>query len=224
MGKGSSGPGPVPPAGAGDGEATQTFMGHDRPGPPPHPPTEVARPYPATEAVPPPPPAEFVSYGPGVPAPRPGDRRGLTAEQVWRSGRPPAPARRGPRLRQLLGWGLTVILLAASGVVLYLRFHHPPFHVTGVAISQRTRTGCGVDVTGRITTNGSAGTVSYQWLFQPGRQQPQPLSQSVTAGQHAVYVTAALEGSGHGSASKTATLQILGPDPRSVSATVVVTC
>jgi hypothetical protein len=206
MGKGSSGPGPVPPAGAGDGEATRTFMGHDPVSPPPHPPTEIVR------------------HGPGVPTTLPAGQRGLTAEQVWRSGRPPAPARRGPRLRQLLSWGLTAVLLAASGVVLYLRFHHPPFQVTGVVISQRTRTGCGVDVTGRIATNGSPGTVSYQWLFQPGRQAPRPLSQSVVAGQHAVYVTAALEGSGHGSASQTATLQILGPDPRSVSTTVVIRC
>ena len=224
MREGSSGPGPVPPAGAGDGEATRTFAGHDQAGPPPHPPTRVVPSHPLTAAVPPRPPTGIVRYGPGVPATLPGGQRGLTAEQLWRSGRPPAPARRRPRLGRLLGWGLTVILLAASGVVLYLRFHHPPFHVTGVVISQRTRTGCGVDVTGRITTNGSAGTVSYQWLFQPGRQAPHPLGQSVTAGQHDVYVTAALEGSGHGSASQTATLQILGPDPRSVSTTVVVRC
>jgi hypothetical protein len=206
MGEGSSRPGPARAAGAGDGEATQTFMGRDPAGPPPHPPTEIVR------------------YGPGVPTTQPPGQHGLTAEQVWRSGRPSAPARRGPRLRRLLGWGLTVVLLAASGIVLYLRFHHPPFQVTGVVISQRTRTGCGVDVTGQISTNGSAGTVSYQWLFQPGRSVPQPLSQSVTAGQRALYVTAALEGSGHGSASQTATLQILGPDPRSVSTTVVVRC
>jgi hypothetical protein len=109
-------------------------------------------------------------------------------------------------------------------VVLYLRFHHSPFHVLGVAIAQETRAGCGVDVTGRITTNGAAGTVSYQWLFRPGGQPPQPLSQSVTRGQHAVYVTAAVEGSGHGSASQTVTLQVLGPDRKTVSAAVLVSC
>jgi hypothetical protein len=124
----------------------------------------------------------------------------------------------------LLGYALTVVLLAAAGVVLYLRFHHPPFHVTGVVISQQARTGCGVDVTGRIATNGSAGTVSYQWLFQPGRQPPQPLSQSVTAGQQAAYVTVAVQGSGHGSASQTVTLRVLGPDPGSATAAVVVRC
>jgi hypothetical protein len=109
-------------------------------------------------------------------------------------------------------------------VVLYLRFHHAPFHVNGVVISQQTRTGCGVNVTGRITTNGSAGTVSYQWLFRPDRQPPQPLNQSVTAGQRAVYVTVAVEGSGHGSASRTVTLQVLGPDRWNTSTAVVVSC
>jgi hypothetical protein len=123
-----------------------------------------------------------------------------------------------------LGSALTVLLLAASGVVLYLRFHHAPFHVTGVKISQQTQTGCGVNVTGRITTNGSAGTVSYQWLFRPDRQPPQPLSQSVVAGQHAVYVTVAVQAQGHGSASRKVTLQVLGPDTGTASRYVVVSC
>jgi hypothetical protein len=79
-------------------------------------------------------------------------------------------------------------------------------------------------VTGLITTNGSAGTVSYQWLFRPGLQSPQPLSQSAVAGQHAVYVTVAVEGQGHGSASQTVTLQVLSPDPGAASAAVAVRC
>jgi hypothetical protein len=127
-------------------------------------------------------------------------------------------------MRRLFGSALTVVLVVASGVVLYLRFHHAPFHVTGVVISQQTRAGCAVDVTGRITTNGSAGTVSYQWLFRPDRQSPQPLSQSATAGQDAVYVTVAVEGQGHGSASQTVTLQVLGPDSKAASTAVVVSC
>ena len=110
-----------------------------------------------------------------------------------------------------------MILLAASGVLLYQRLHHAPFHVTGVAITQQAHNGCGVDVTGRISTNGSAGTVSYQWLVQPSQQPPQPLSQSVLAGQQAVYVTIAVEGAGQGSASQTVTLQVLGPDTRAAS-------
>jgi hypothetical protein len=106
----------------------------------------------------------------------------------------------------------------------YLRFHHAPFQVTGVVISQVAHSGCGVAVTGQIVTNGSAGTVAYQWLFQPGGQPPQLLSQPTNSGQHAVYVTVALEGSGHGSASRTVTLQVLGPDPASASTSVVIRC
>jgi len=119
---------------------------------------------------------------------------------------------------------LTVILLLASGVVLYLRFHHAPFHVTGVAITQPTRTACAVNVTGRIATNGSAGTVSYEWLFPSDRQAPRPLSATVNAGQHAVDVIVTVQGSGHGSATQTVTLQVLGPDLKTVTTPVVVRC
>jgi hypothetical protein len=117
-----------------------------------------------------------------------------------------------------------VILLAASAVLLFLRFHHAPFDVTSVKITQRTQSGCGVNVTGQINTNGAAGTVSYQWLFQPDQQAPQPLSQSVVAGHNTVYVTVAVQGSGHGSASRRVTLQVLGPDRQTASTSVVLRC
>ena len=177
--------------------------------------------HPPTETAPPP---DVVRYGPGVSTSASASEAGLTAERVWRTGRLPEPPRRRARLRRRVGSALTVILLAAAGVVLYLRLHHAPFHVTGAEISQQTKTGCGVDVTGKITTNGSAGTVSYQWVFRPQLQAPQPLSQSVAAGQHAVYVTVAVEGQGHGSASQTVTLQVLGPDAGAASTAVVVSC
>jgi hypothetical protein len=67
-------------------------------------------------------------------------------------------------------------------------------------------------VTGRITTKGAAGTVSYQWVSRPGRQPPQTLSQSVAAGQNAVDVTDNVEG------------QVLGPDTGSASTAVVLSC
>jgi hypothetical protein len=223
MGEGSSRPDPALPTGAGDGRATEAVPGyrptevarHNQP-------TEVMRPYqPTADATPQ---ADIVRYGPGVPVTPPASQAGVTAERIWRTAHLPEPPRRRLGLRRLFGTALTVILLAASGVVLYLRLHHAPFHVTGVTISQQTKTACGVDVTGQITTNGSAGTVSYQWLFRPDRQAPQPLSQSVVAGQHAVYVTVAVQGQGHGSASQAVTLQILGPDPQDASTAFVVSC
>jgi hypothetical protein len=188
------------------------------------PPTDYGH-QPPTVAAPAPPPSDVVRHGPGVPGAVGVAATG--AESVWRTGRQagPPPGRRGlRRVRRILGSALTVILLAAAGVVLWLRFHHAPFGVTGVAIIQQTKTTCGVDVTGRIATNGSAGTVSYQWVFRPQTQAPQPLSQSVVAGQHAVYVTVAVEGEGHGSAAQEVTLDVLGPNARTASKKVSVSC
>jgi len=189
--------------------------------PPPHPPAQVGSPYQPANTIPPRSPSEVMRYGPGVPA---AALAGRMAERAWRTGATATPARRPRRLRWLLGSALTVILRAASGVVLYLHFRHAPFHVTGVAITQQTRTMCGVDVTGRISTNGAAGTVSYQWLIKPDRQPPQPQNWSVIGGQHAAYVTAALSGSGGGRASETVTLQVLGPETGEASTIVVVGC
>jgi hypothetical protein len=152
----------------------------------------------------------------------------VAAESVWRTGRRPEPPPRQiklRRLRRLLGWALTVILLVAAAVVLYLRFFdHPALHVTSVAIPQQTKTGCAGDVTGRIGTNGAAGTVSFQWVFRPQTQAPQPLNQSVVAGQHAVYVTVAVQGQGHGTASQVVTLDVLGPGTGTASTTVTISC
>lgn len=209
---------------------------------PPHPPTEVSSPHPPTEVSPPRPASEAASthpptepssphqptvtgrFGPGVPASSPAGPAGSTAEQVWRTGQLPVTPRRRRPLRRLASTALTVILLAAAAVVLYLRFHHSPLHVTGVAITRQVTNGCAVDVTGRIATNGSAGTVSYQWMFQPQPSAPQPLSQSVTAGQNAVFVTVAVQGQGHGSNPEDVTLQVLGPGTGSASVHVVVSC
>jgi hypothetical protein len=167
---------------------------------------------------------EILRYGPGVPATRPAGQPELTAERVWHPSGQGKSSRRRPRLSRLAGLALTVSLLVASGVLLYGRIHHAPFHVTGVAITQQAHNGCGVDVTGRITTNGAAGTVTYQWLVQPSQQPPQPLSQSVTAGQQVAYVTLSVEGAGHGNSSQTVVLQVLGPDPHTASAVVAVSC
>jgi hypothetical protein len=191
--------------------------------PPRQPPPDAGPP--ASDAAPPaPPPSEVLRYGPGVPA----SQAGVAAESVWRTGRRPEPPPRQlrlRRLRRLLGLALTLILLVAAGIVLYLRFFdHPPLHVAGAHIVRQTRNGCAVDVTGRIDTNGAAGTVSYQWVFRPQTQAPQPLNQSVVAGQHAAYVTVAVEGQGHGSATQRVTLQVLGPDTGTDSTNVTISC
>jgi hypothetical protein len=158
-----------------------------------------------------------------VPAPDHANQAVPTAAEVWRTGLPNEP-RRPRQLRRLAGLTLSVVLFVASGVVIFLRLHHPPFGVTGVAITTEVKSGCTEDVTGRVSTTGGAGTVSYQWVFTPQLATPRPLSQSVVAGQSAVYVTAAVAGQGHGSLTQTVTLQVLGPEPGSASAHVVLSC
>jgi hypothetical protein len=171
---------------------------------------------------------QIVRHGPGVPGPTqrvaPAGPTWPTAEEVWRHGLPGNGQRRPRPLRRWAGTGLTVILLIASAVVIYLRLHHPPLGVTGVAITQVTN-GCTVDVTGQIGTTGGAGIISYEWTFQPQLITPQPMSQTVVGGQSAVYVTAAIEGQEHGSLPQTVTLHVLGPGPRrAASARVVINC
>ena len=164
--------------------------------------------------------SDMVRYGPGVPE----SQAGMTAEQVWRTGRLPEPAKRPHRVRRIAGTLFTVLLLAAAAVVLFLRFHHAPFHTSGAAITAESTSGCTVNVTGKIDTNGAAGTVSYQWVFQPQSGAPQPQSQTVVSGQHQVFVTVAVEGQGHGSATQKVTLQVLSPDQASASKTISLSC
>ena len=164
--------------------------------------------------------SEVLRYGPGVPP----SQAGVSAEQVWRTGQVPQPVRRPVRLRRLAGTLLTVILLVAAGVLLFFRFYHGPFHVTGVKIISAKANGCTVNVTGRISTNGQPGTVSYEWVYTPQQEAPQPLSDSVPSGQNTVYVIAAVLGQGHGTATEKITLQLLGPNQGSDSTVVSVSC
>ncbi len=164
-----------------------------------------------------------IRHGPGVPGAAAAGQVAPTAEQVWQAG-PPAAVPRWRRTWLVASSALSIALLVASGVVIFLRLHHGPFGVTGVAITGQVRNGCTVDVTGRISTTGAAGTVSYQWIFSSQQEAPQPASQSAAAGQPAVYVTAAIQGQGHGSVIQQVTLRVLGPGHGTASIPVTVSC
>jgi hypothetical protein len=164
-----------------------------------------------------------VRHGPGVPGVAAAGS--VRAQSAAPAGHQAGPAPDRIRRRRRRGIALAVILLIAAGTAGWLRLgDHPPFGVTGVAITRQAKTGCGVGVTGRIDTNGSAGTVSYQWAFRPRGRVLRPVSQPVLAGQRAVYVTVTIEGQGHGTASQAVALDVLGPDPGTASTTVTITC
>jgi hypothetical protein len=171
----------------------------------------------------------MVRHGPGVPVTTAADRTGPTAEEVWRTGLPGGKSRRKGWRRRLIGPALTVALFIASIVVIYTRLHHAPFGVSGVVITGQAQHGCTVDVTGRVSTSGAAGTLSYEWTFQPQAGQPQAgqpqaQSQAVAAGQTSVYVTAEVEGQGSGTLRQTATLRVLAPGQDSATAHVAASC
>jgi hypothetical protein len=165
----------------------------------------------------------IVRHGPGVPVGAAAGQAAPTAEQVWQAGPPAAPPRR-QRAWLVASTAVSIALLVAAGVVIFLRLHDGPFGVTGVAITGQVRNGCTVDVTGRISTTGAAGTVSYQWIFSSQQAPPQPASQSAAAGQAAVYVTAAIQGQGHGRVTEQVTLQVLGPGHGTATIPVTVSC
>jgi hypothetical protein len=185
-------------------------------------PAPAPSPAPQASAVPAQAGSDVVRVGPGVPPSQAG------AESVWRTGRPVGPPPRQARMRRMrrwLGLALTLALLIAAGVVLWLRFfNHPALSVSEVTITQQLKSGCALDVTGKITTNGSAGTISYQWVYQPQNEAPQPLNQSLVAGQKVVYVTVAVQGQGHGAASQQVTLDVLGPNAKSDTINVNLSC
>lgn len=187
-------------------------------------PGDAARPGPSAALAAGGRPGEMVRHGPGVPATTAADRTGPTAEEVWRTGLPGGKPRRKGWRRRLIGPALTVALFIASIVVIYARLHHAPFGVSGVVITGQAQHGCTVDVTGRVSTSGAAGTLSYEWTFQPQAGQPQAESQTVAAGQTSVDVTAEVEGQGSGTLSQTATLRVLAPGQGSATAHVVLSC
>lgn len=166
-------------------------------------------------------PEDLVRYGPGVPAAPPGARAEPVAARAWQSG-PTAPAHRRARVRQILGAALAVILLAACGIVFYLRFHHPALQVTRAAIVRSGHAGCAVAVAGRISTNGASGMITYQWLFPAGTSLTR--RQLVSAGQRSVNVQVTVEGNGHGLASQRVLLQVLYPGWRTASRRILVSC
>jgi len=214
MGDGLSATGPGSPAGAACGNPETVIPDHE----------PVTRQRLGDAPVEPPAaaPGDLVRYGPGVPAGLTAASAGLTAEHIWRGGGTPGPRRRRTRLGKILGWALTAVLLTASGVLLYQRFHHVPLQDTGVAILGSGSPACRVTVTGQITTNGGQGTLTYQWLFPTGP--PSTLHQSLSAGQSTVDVQATVIGSGHGTAPQRVWLRVLQPVRQMASEYIVIRC
>ena len=168
-------------------------------------------------------PAEMPA-GPGPESAPPGGGGGGRGGDGWHGRTYLTADRRRDRRRKLLLPAIAgaVVLIAAVVVVVYLltgssggpgpRPTPTPFAVTGVT-AKETPHGCTqtVDVVGTITTNGQAGTVTYQWLRSDKVAEPQQTA-TVAAGKSSVQVHlkwtfTSILGIGGG----TATLKIINP-------------
>ena len=166
-------------------------------------------------------PEDLVRYGPGIPAAPSGARVEPAAARAWRGG-PPEPAHRRTWVGLVLGSALTVILLAASGVLFYVRFHHPPLQVTRVAIVHSGRAGCTVAV-GPPDQHQRGFWDAHLSMAVP-RRVATDAALLVSAGQHSVNVQVTVEGSGNGTALQRVWLRVLHPDRRIASKDILVRC
>ncbi|MYS20089.1 MULTISPECIES: hypothetical protein [unclassified Streptomyces] len=170
-------------------------------------------------------------FGPGVPGPDTSAGTAHTAA-VWHGTvRPGEPVLspgggKGRGRRALRGWLLPVVVLLA--VLAFLAWQRFPasVRVDGVAVRDSAAVqGCHstAEVIGTLRTSGGAGTVRYRWRRSDGTVSDE-LKQHVAKGHRSTDVTLLWTFDGPGSLTATATLEVLGPQQRSASATFPYRC
>ncbi|GII78419.1 hypothetical protein Sru01_34010 [Sphaerisporangium rufum] len=155
-------------------------------------------------------PAGGLRFGPGVPAE-------TTAAQIWRAGRDQSTLASGPprgRTRRrrggLLGSILVFLLILVAAVFLWSR-RGDPLAVTAVEVRTPKAKGCDVtvNVIGVITTNGSAGPVTYEW--RPSGERPVRQTDQLRSGAPTHQVSLKWRVAGDGTRRLTARLRVISP-------------
>jgi hypothetical protein len=169
-------------------------------------------------------------FGPGVPGPDTSAGTAHTAA-VWhgtvRPGEPVVPPGRGKRRRRALGgWLLAIVVLI--GVLVYLVLQRLPSSVQVDSVAVRNGAavqGCHstARIVGTLRTSGGAGTVHYRWHRSDGTVSDE-LTQHVAKGDRSTDVVLLWTFDGPGTLSATATLEVLGAQPRSASTTFPYRC
>ncbi|GII66235.1 hypothetical protein Skr01_63200 [Sphaerisporangium krabiense] len=153
-------------------------------------------------------------FGPGVPS-------DTTAAQIWRAGqqqltvaakdrlgaKPPKRRRRGG----LLGTG--VLFLAILALALYLWSQRAaPLSVEAVEVTAPKPKGCDVtvNIVGKVTTNGGAGQIKYQW-WRSDRKAPIEQTDTVPSGATTYELNFPWRVKGEGTQKYTARLVVLSP-------------
>jgi serine/threonine protein kinase len=165
------------------------------------------------------PPAAPVRFGPGLSG-------GSAPPALPDWGKPPKPKRRRRRWLSVLSTFLTLAIIAAVAVVLWLRTHEV-FKVTSVAVAPAAAPGdkCNVtvDVVGSIVTNGRGGDVTYQWIRNGDITSPVATT-VVGTGQTIAPLHLSWYFHGKGSYQATAELRVLSPEVAAAKTTFTYSC
>lgn len=141
----------------------------------------------------------FVHFGPGVP---------LLSDQD-------TSVNRGERTQRWI-LPLTVLILVIAVLIYFLWGRDSgTVAVTGVKVHTSSASiTCGQveRLTADISTNGSAGTIDYEWVRSDGASSSH-LAQAVNRGQRQASVVLEWNFEGYGALDATATLRILSPKP-----------
>jgi serine/threonine protein kinase len=172
-------------------------------------------PGPSTKRV-----AAPVRFGPGLPG-----GSAPPAIPDWTKPTPP-PKRRSRRWVSVLSTFLTLAIIAAVGVILWLRTHEV-FKVTSVAVAPAAAPGdkCNVtvDVVGTIVTNGHGGQITYQWIRNGNITSPVATA-VVGSGQTTAPLHLSWSFHGKGTYQATAELRVLSPQVASATTAFTYSC
>lgn len=169
----------------------------------------------------------YVRFGPGVPvqaAPAPN-----LATAIWRGEVQPVETARQPAERRSRRWILPLTVLILVVAVLIYFFWGRTYNtvaVDSVVVKASTPTvTCGQTerLNALITTNGGAGTLTYQWVRSDGTDSG-VLTQNMNKGEKQTSVALLWNFDGYGALDAKATLNILSPGSASGSTTFTYSC
>ncbi|WP_433795647.1 hypothetical protein [Actinoplanes sp. CA-252034] len=136
--------------------------------------------------------------------------------------------RRRPLWRRLVSLVSSLLTLVLVGVVgFYIWQRLSPLEVEGVTVTVPQPAGDRCDVTvnvvATVRTNGRGGVIRYQW-FRSDAPPGAVLTEQVGSGQRTAELTLKWTFSGTGTATETATVNLLEPSPLQVGTQVAYRC
>lgn len=153
----------------------------------------------------------------------------MTDDETYVRFGPGVPASTAARERRPRRWilPLTVLILAVAVLIYFLWGRGTtPVAVDSIGVKAATPTvTCGQTerLTAVITTNGGAGTLTYQWTRSDGTRSD-VLSQNVSKGDRQATVSLLWDFDGPGTYDASATVRILSPGDASASAAFRYVC